>query len=274
MPLPRSAPENLLLAPDLDGVEGLLDAQSTSSIPSDASDDGDGASAYERVKRSLMGSDQNQDQDDDGDDELPIAPRRKRAPKVATSSPSGSLAEHSAVSPRSSPAPSSRASPKPAEDSDSDSDSDSLPEDLLKSTRFLALLEKRRKQREAKEAVERQKEQQRRDRMKALEGVEDQFVEDGDEDDTHNDRQMASQPTRRKASKKALEEMHKESQRLARNMQLEHEARTRKKITKQSLFDKFNFKAAASTEEPAPPAPSPKLPNRSEPRCYCSEPYA
>lgn len=163
--------------------------------------------------------------------------------------------------------------PRPTEDTDSDE----LPEDLANNSRFLALVEKRRKEREAKEAVERQKEQQRRERMKALEGVENQSEEedDGDdEDDAHNDRQMASQPTRRrKASKKALEEMHKESQRLARNMQLEHEARTRKKITKQSLFDKFNFKAAA-TEEPAPsaPTPSPKLPNRSEPRCHPSEP--
>ncbi|KAI9817054.1 MAG: hypothetical protein M1832_004772 [Thelocarpon impressellum] len=48
----------------------------------------------------------------------------------------------------------------------------------------------------------------------------------------------------RKASKKALEEMHKETQRLSRNMQLTHEARTRSKVTKQSLFARFDYHPA------------------------------
>ena len=58
----------------------------------------------------------------------------------------------------------------------------------------------------------------------------------------------------RKASKKALEEMHRETQRMSRNLQLVHEAKTRKKITKASLFERFNFKpqgATAAAEEPA-----------------------
>ncbi|CAK7272371.1 hypothetical protein SEPCBS119000_005089 [Sporothrix epigloea] len=45
----------------------------------------------------------------------------------------------------------------------------------------------------------------------------------------------------RKASKKALEEMHRETQRMSRNLQLTHDSRTRKRVTKDSLFDLFNF---------------------------------
>ncbi|KAL5343376.1 MRC1-like domain-containing protein [Aspergillus crustosus] len=45
----------------------------------------------------------------------------------------------------------------------------------------------------------------------------------------------------RKAGKKALEEMSRETQRISRNMQLAHEARTKKKITKESFFARFNF---------------------------------
>ena len=36
--------------------------------------------------------------------------------------------------------------------------------------------------------------------------------------------------------------MNRETQRMARNMQLAHEARTRKKVAKSVLFDRFNFR--------------------------------
>lgn len=49
-----------------------------------------------------------------------------------------------------------------------------------------------------------------------------------------------ARPTR-KASKKALEEMNRETQRMSRSMQLAHQARTKKKITKESLLARFNF---------------------------------
>jgi mediator of replication checkpoint protein 1 len=47
--------------------------------------------------------------------------------------------------------------------------------------------------------------------------------------------------SRRKASKKAMEELNRETQRMARNQQLAHQAKTRKKYTKNDLFAKFNF---------------------------------
>lgn len=49
-----------------------------------------------------------------------------------------------------------------------------------------------------------------------------------------------ARPTR-KASKKALQEMNRETQRMSRNMQLAHQAKTKKKITKESFFSRFQF---------------------------------
>lgn len=49
-----------------------------------------------------------------------------------------------------------------------------------------------------------------------------------------------SRPTR-KASKKALEEMNRETQRMNRNMQLAHQAKTKKRISKESFFSRFSF---------------------------------
>jgi len=278
--------------PESDDTESMLSARPRGKlasrmygVPASATSDNDGVSAYERVKQSLLAdkncNDSNSakasegtvedgrkdcsDDDNDTDEDMPIAPRRKRALKPTASPSRGSPA------PLSSPARSlvaslmetparisQESSPKPNEDSDSDD----LSEDLTKSARFLALVKKRTKEREAREATERKKEQERMEQMKQLEQGE------SCSDDDDNDRRMASQPTRprRQAGKKALVEMHKESQRLARNMQLEHEARTRKKITKQSLFDKFNFKATNLESEPS--AAPPKPPNPSESRYY------
>ena len=53
-----------------------------------------------------------------------------------------------------------------------------------------------------------------------------------------------ARPTR-KASKRAIEEMNRETQRLSRNRQLAHEARTTKKISKQSFLDRFNYRTSS-----------------------------
>ncbi|KAI5805882.1 MRC1-like domain-containing protein [Geopyxis carbonaria] len=172
------------------------------------------------------------DDGDDDEDEGPVVPRRKRTGKATQSSPIGSA---------------TAASPKPIDDSGSESDN--LPTDVFKNDRFMALVAKKKKEREEKEAVEREKERERRERMKDLEVG-------GDSEDEMPSSSRAA-PPRRKAGKKALEEMHRETQRMQRNMQLTHEARTRKKITKQSLFEKFNFKPEGETDSvdtvPKPP---------------------
>ncbi|KAF2675539.1 hypothetical protein BT63DRAFT_436414 [Microthyrium microscopicum] len=73
--------------------------------------------------------------------------------------------------------------------------------------------------------------------------LEDLISSDHDQEDQQADEQM-TQKTRpsRKASKKALEELHRETQRMSRNQQLAHQAMVKRKITKQDLFARFNFK--------------------------------
>lgn len=141
--------------------------------------------------------------------------------------------------------------PSPTQESDSDSD---LPNDPNASARFLALVARKRQEREAKEAEAARKQRERETRLQEL--AEPTSGRNGD-DDAPNPRDeinltQAARPTR-KASKKALEDMARETQRLARNMHLAHEARTKKKITKQSLFERFNYKPAGylPTQEPS-----------------------
>ncbi|KIW69147.1 hypothetical protein PV04_05040 [Phialophora macrospora] len=123
-------------------------------------------------------------------------------------------------------------------------------------SKFLALVEKHRKHREEKEAEEAQK------RILQLQSLKSQRQErrqprgSSPADDTEEDSDISegtggnmlskqARPTR-KASKKALEEMNRETQRISRNMQLAHQARIKKKITKDSLLARFNFPVAAS----------------------------
>ncbi|KIX00849.1 uncharacterized protein Z518_09914 [Rhinocladiella mackenziei CBS 650.93] len=126
-------------------------------------------------------------------------------------------------------------------------------------SRFLALVEKHRKQRLEKEAEEAAKREARIERLKADErGARQQRgsspPDDNDEDSDSSDDEGAKKLSRqarptRKASKKAIEEMNRETQRLSRNMQLAHQARTKKKITKDSLLARFNFPIPNSTSQ-------------------------
>jgi len=144
-------------------------------------------------------------------------------------------------------------------DGSSDSGDDELPKtsSLTKNARFLALVGKKRQEREAKEAKEARK---RAERLAAQQKDDDMsLVDDEDDDDITDDEggrkltQGAARPAR-KASKKALEEMNRETQRLTRSLQLAHEAKVKKKITKSALFERFNFYpegAAAVAKEPS-----------------------
>ncbi|KAG0652001.1 DNA replication checkpoint mediator mrc1 [Hyphodiscus hymeniophilus] len=123
------------------------------------------------------------------------------------------------------------------------SDSDELPGNILANDRFKALVEKKRQERLAKEkeaAVEKAK------RLAEQEHQNDMLHEDEDISDGNVERRLTQQakPTR-KASKRAQEEISRETQRMSRNMQLTHKAITKKKITKASLFAKFNYKTTS-----------------------------
>lgn len=134
-------------------------------------------------------------------------------------------------------------------DDDDDGSEPDLPLNLLKNDRFLALVARKREERKAKEAAEEAKRAKRAVLASSNERAKHNGmtsnvseVDSADEDNEENLKlTQRSRPTR-KASKKAMEEMARETQRMSRNMQLAHEARTRKKITKDSLLARFKTK--------------------------------
>lgn len=120
-------------------------------------------------------------------------------------------------------------------------------EDLPTQNRFLELVAKKRAEREAKDAEEARKRAEKTTKERELQQV---LSRDGSESDGLSDDDLAekhlTQSARpaRKASKKALEEMNRETQRMNRNMQLAHQAKTKKKISKDSLLARFNFRTS------------------------------
>lgn len=76
------------------------------------------------------------------------------------------------------------------------------------------------------------------------------------DDDAEVDRRLTQQskPTRR-AGKKAMEAMARDQQRISRNMQLTHQAKTKKRHTTKDLFAKFGFTTPGEEESTAPPTP-------------------
>lgn len=124
------------------------------------------------------------------------------------------------------------------------SDSDELPDiqNLTSNARFLALVEKKKQERLAREAINAKEKAKKIAETKRHTALleQDEDLDDSDE----NVEQRLTQQARpsRKASKRALEEMHRETQRLSRNQQLAHKAVTRKKVTKADFFARFNYK--------------------------------
>lgn len=133
-----------------------------------------------------------------------------------------------------------------------ESDSD-LPPDSQVSSKVLKLVARKRAEREAREAGEahrRPSQHQKTQGKKLLSGsyISSSNISDDDVDHREEETKLALQarPTR-KASKKALEEMNRETQRMSRNMQLTHQAKTKKKVTKESFFARFNYRTSDPT---------------------------
>ncbi|GKT90720.1 MRC1-like domain-containing protein [Colletotrichum tofieldiae] len=145
---------------------------------------------------------------------------------------------------------------------DDGSDSEASLPSLTKSARFQALVERKRQERLAREAEEEKKRAERMERQQTTNI--DLFDDDDDagnvsditDDEGGRKLSQAVRPARR-AGKKAVEEMQRETQRMARNMQLAHEAKTRKKFTKADFLQRFNFGAQAKSD--------PKLSSSSRP---------
>ncbi len=144
-------------------------------------------------------------------------------------------------------------------------------------SKFLALVEKHRKERQAKEAEENEKRDLHEQHLKAQKSERRQPRGSSPADDTEESSDLSegaggkelSKQARpqRKATKKAQEEMKRETQRLNRNMQLAHEARTKKKITKDSLLARFNFSTPRPSnvqENELPTTSSSRVPSEDE----------
>ncbi|KAJ5288819.1 hypothetical protein N7478_001849 [Penicillium angulare] len=180
------------------------------------------------------------------DDDMPMtAPRRKNN---ATQSQSPEPANDQSKR----PAPRARSnSPLFVEEDDEDEAPEEGPDPSIKgNTRFLALVAKKRQEREEREKAEAEKKAARRAQMEKFSS---DVVSGNESEDDPGSAQKLAQKARqpRKAGKKAMEEMRQETQRMSRNMQLAHQAQTKKKITKESFFARFNFgKPQTTTTEP------------------------
>ena len=236
--------------------------------------------AYARLKKklanpslaaSLKGNQPNPTQgssDTDEDEIMDVTrKRRKRSPLMTSAEPESRSPHKKSPQPRSpglfvtpEKEPESKALSSPLSggvmEQQSNSDSDPSPDPQAKS-RLLELVACKREQRLAKEAEATRKARARdlglEESRHHKKGPRDHPISDQESDGSDVERLTQHiQPTR-KASKKAEEENKRQIQRMSRNMQLAHQARTKKKITKESLFAKFNFR----TEHIPATAPNP-----------------
>lgn len=202
------------------------------------------------------------DEDDEVDEVMTRHPSRQKPAKAQTPTRERSPASPAASSPAMFVTPSKdRVASLAAGSPLGSGDEGELPEDPTKSKRFRArLLELREKRvREAEEKARREAEEKGSGPAAA-----DNFINDEEDDGLTDDegghkltQNAQARPSARKASKKALEEMHRETQRLNRNLQLAHEAKTKTKVTKASLFERFNFKPAGAASVPEKPVAAP-----------------
>ncbi|KAG6066180.1 hypothetical protein E4U16_000297 [Claviceps sp. LM84 group G4] len=248
-------------------MQGAQDVTKGTKSPEPAA-----ATARDRV-RAMLERDQAETDDEEGptgqdeDEDLPTAPRRQRRRAAAADT----QLDDSEADERTRPASpglfvSSPMRPSPRKnteliDASDDSDND-LP--ALKSDRFQLLVERKRQERLAREAAEEaRKAEQWAQQEKLNSEMELIASDDGDIGITDDEggRRLTQQarPTR-KASKKAIEEMNRETQRMTRNMQLAPEIKTKTKISKSSLFQRFNYKPTGYME------PEPELQTHSSSR--------
>ncbi|KUL82499.1 hypothetical protein ZTR_10212 [Talaromyces verruculosus] len=129
-----------------------------------------------------------------------------------------------------------------------------------KDARFLALVERKRKERKEKERIEAEKRAARAEKMKEFNS--DIVADDeSDEDPESAKKFMQTFRPARKASKKALEEMARETQRMSRNRQLAYQPRVKRKITIDSFVALMNSHKIEQPSEPIDSASSSSAPS-------------
>ncbi|GAO48025.1 hypothetical protein G7K_2213-t1 [Saitoella complicata NRRL Y-17804] len=238
----------------------------------------DGLTAYERVKRSLLAPKTKATAKEDhpvpdggmNTEQAPSPPRRalkKRAPKSVISNDSDS---DSSITKRMNAfkAPETDAI-RAVSESDSegemriggasdDDDEDELPTatEGVERSRLQALIAKKRAEREAAEEAERAK-------REANAAAEPQLFSDDGSDEEEKGK-VVKERKPRAASKKAMEEMHKETLRMERSMALAPEVYVKKKVSMGDFFKKFGYKGGKKDEPVAEEAATPALPVQDE----------
>ena len=250
-----------------------LNGQSLKSSDSGLSDEEVGnQDAYTRIKKQLLQKDDKKARENTSGSETD-AVRSKTTSRASLSShrkTATSPSDHG-FSQRNSPIRNRRSSPdlfvtpeipsgrnqspveRPATNDGSDSD---LPANPQTNSRFLELVARKRAEREAKQAEEDQKKVEKAAKQGSFQRQLSRGASsESDGDGVGRTLTRQARPTR-KASKKALEEMNRETQRISRNMQLAHQTKTKKKITKDSLFARFNFRTTTVPNVEATQNPS------------------
>ncbi|KAK2867993.1 hypothetical protein FQN49_003269 [Arthroderma sp. PD_2] len=183
-----------------------------------------------------------QDSDSDDADVLSFGRREKIAAReVESPSPAAPRSNASIRSPSPLFVPMDSPSPvnKPAQ-SDANTSGAAPPVSRLQS-----LVNERRRKIEQQEQQLLEKERERTRRAVELDS-EVEIEDDDDEDEEAVKRLTQQSRPARKASKKAMLDINRETQRMARNMQLAHEATTKKKISIDSFLTKFNQKKVST----------------------------
>ncbi|KAF2655229.1 hypothetical protein K491DRAFT_630538 [Lophiostoma macrostomum CBS 122681] len=239
---------------------------------SESEDDGDGEGAYERIKKALMSGQDARRKDGEAtqspplaepsstedEDDMPVkanAARRKLPPRESTpppvASPSGSVPTRQSspglfVTPTATPTKTAKVAIT-REESDSDTST--------KRNTNRDLQERVKRIRAQRQAAERKG----REEAKTAANARPLADQESDSDpDGENGRRLTQQtrPTR-KAGKRALEEMARDQQRISRNMQLAHQAKTKKKYGTKDLFAKFGFNQPDTETIPGAALPTP-----------------
>ncbi|RYP15464.1 hypothetical protein DL765_005671 [Monosporascus sp. GIB2] len=234
------------------------EAQDTPKTPSSAPNATKGLTQGSTESNASSDGDEQRGSEDDEDD-ISALPRRRIVRPARSRTPEPAPDADQPSSPGLFVTPSARSTTSRRSGATSDAE-DELPTNLAKSDRFKALVARKREERLAKEAEEARKQRERAQRMAetmpANSDIDDDDVSDiTDDDEGRRLTQGTSRPAR-KASKKALEEMNRETQRLSRSLQLAHEAKTKKKISKASLFERFNFRVEGVAAENKPASSS------------------
>ena len=241
-------------------------ASSRHGLSSTSEDEGDG-DAYARIKMKLLQKHATRTREStaaiDSGEVVPVTRPSKRQRTSSNAFDCTDSTANSHTGSRSSspglfltPKPASRQQASPRQSVDSDESEPDLPANPRSNSRFMELVAKKRAEREAKQAAEDKNKAEKAAKNRSFEKALSQDASSGSgisDDDIAADRRLTqySRPTR-KASKKALEEMNRETQRMSRNMQLAHQAKTKKKISKQSLLDRFNFHTSMAPIMEAP----------------------